>query len=190
MSILDKALVPLGRALRGKRAGDQHSVRRAPALTTNQTIKFSTPAFAHGATIADRHAGLGRGPNISPALRWGTLPENTRQLLLVVEDVDVPTSRPNIHTIALFAPEITDFSEGQLTPENSSVRYVPVRGGRTGYHGPRPLPGHGPHHYGFHLYALDDAIPPSTPLLGLSTLLDLVTGHVIAAGFFEGTKQR
>jgi hypothetical protein len=34
MRILDKALVPLGRALRGKRAGDQHSVP-----------KGSTPIF-------------------------------------------------------------------------------------------------------------------------------------------------
>lgn len=111
-------------------------------------------------------------------------------MLLVVEDIDAPTSRPIIHTIALFAPETAEIGEGQLTPDNSSIRYVPAHGGHTGYRGPRPLPGHGPHRYGFHLYALDKAIPDSTPLPALRALLDLITGHVIAAGFFEGTLER
>jgi phosphatidylethanolamine-binding protein (PEBP) family uncharacterized protein len=189
MSPLDMALSPLGRMLRGRRAGDEHSVRRAPALAANQAIDFSTPAFAHGAGIPIRHAGAGRGPNISPALHWGPLPPATRQLLLVMEDIDVPVSRPVIHVIALFPPETGGFGEDELTPGNSSVRYVPARGGRTGYHGPRPLPGHGPHRYGFHLYALDEAIPHGTPVPGLEPLLGLMAGHVIAAGFFEGVQE-
>ncbi|WP_329123373.1 YbhB/YbcL family Raf kinase inhibitor-like protein [Streptomyces sp. NBC_01465] len=189
MSALDKALTPLGRLLRNRRAGEEHSVRRVPALASATAIEFSSAAFAHGQPIPVRHAGKGRGPNLSPPFQWGPLPEATRQLLLVMEDIDVPLSRPILHFVALFSPDLKGFAEGALTPDNTQVRYVPVVMGRTGYQGPRALSGHGAHRYGFHLYALDEAIPADTPLPNCEALLQAVTGHVVATGFFEGTQQ-
>ncbi|GAA1372911.1 YbhB/YbcL family Raf kinase inhibitor-like protein [Streptomyces beijiangensis] len=189
MSALDKALTPLGRLLRNRRAGEEHSIRRAPALASANPIDFSTPAFADGQPIPGRHTGSGRGPNLSPALHWGPLPDGTRQLLLVMEDIDVPLKRPIIHLAALFPPEIEGFDEGALSPGNTQVRYVPAALRRTGYQGPGALPGHGVHRYGFHLYALDEPVPATTPVPNLSALLPLVAGHVLAAGFFEGTQQ-
>jgi phosphatidylethanolamine-binding protein (PEBP) family uncharacterized protein len=189
MSALDRALTPLGRLLRNRRAGEEHSVRRAPELASENRIDFSSPAFADGEPIPGGHAGAGRGPNVSPALRWGPLPAATRQLLLVMEDIDVPLRRPVIHLAVLFPPERTEFEEGVLRPGLAEVRYIPAALRRTGYQGPGALPGHGVHRYGFHLYALSGVIDADTPVSSVAAVLPLVAGRVLAAGFFEGTQQ-
>jgi Raf kinase inhibitor-like YbhB/YbcL family protein len=51
--------------------------------------------------------------------------------------------------------------------------------GGFGYFGPRPPPGHGPHHYHFELFALDKLLPmgPDTPL---PELLNALKGNTIA----------
>ena len=187
MSVLPTVLTPLGWLLRRKRPGEEHSVRRAPELAAPRTIELTSPAFANGASIPDRHCSMDLGPNISPELVWNGVPDGAAQLLLIIEDIDVPMARPGLHTIALLAPGGTGIAEGALTPDNPRFRYVPTRGGRTGYFGPRPLPGHGVHHYGFHLYALDreiTAVPANLP-----DLLSLVRGHVLADGFVEGVRK-
>jgi Raf kinase inhibitor-like YbhB/YbcL family protein len=189
MKFLVMLLTPLGRALRGRRAAEEHSVRRAPELAAPRSIVLTSTAFAAGGTIPDRHCTLDLGPNVSPELSWTGVPAEARQLLLVIEDIDVPSRRPGIHTAALFAPTIAGFAEGTLTPDNPEVRYLPTRFGRTGYSGPRPFPGHGVHHYGFHVYALDAVLPPERPISALADVLPLVAGHVLASGFLEGVKR-
>jgi phosphatidylethanolamine-binding protein (PEBP) family uncharacterized protein len=72
-------------------------------------------------------------------------------------------------------------------PGHPSIRFIPARRGRKGYFGPRPLPRHGLHRYGFHLYALDHALPD--PLTGLDDVLAAAAGHVLADGFLEGVKK-
>jgi phosphatidylethanolamine-binding protein (PEBP) family uncharacterized protein len=49
-------------------------------------------------------------------------------------------------------------------------------------------PGHGLHRYGFHLYALDQAIPADQSLTGLDDVPAAVDGHVLADGFLQGVK--
>lgn len=189
MSALETIVTPLGWLLRGKRAGDKYSVRTAPQLATTGTIELTTPAFPPGGPIPLKHAGEGRGANLSPELHWGPLPAGTAQLLLIMEDIDVPLSKPVLHLVALFAPELPGLPEGSLTTADSAIRWVPAFRGRTGYAGPRALPGHGTHKYGFHLYALDQAIPADRPLASLDDLLPLVAGHILAAGLAEGTQK-
>ena len=188
MSVLTIVLTPLGRLLRNKRADEQRSVRHAPALATSRTIDLTSPSFGPGGVIPDRHSGTGLGPNISPELRWTAVPAGAAQLLLIMEDIDVPLSRPALHLIALFAPDTPGLAEGALTPDNPAIRWLPAFRGSTGYQGPRPLPGHGVHRYGFHLYALDQAVAPDRSPAGLDELLTMVDGHVLADGFLEGVK--
>lgn len=38
------------------------------------------------------------------------------------------------------------------------MTFVPASFGRLGYHGPRPIHGHGVHHYGFSVYALSSPV--------------------------------
>ncbi len=61
--------------------------------------------------------------------------------------------------------------------------------GRRGYQGPRALPKHGVHHYGFFLFALDEAIPEDTPLPSLDAAIELARGRVIARGHLTGTQE-
>lgn len=152
-------------------------------------IAVSSATFDYGATIADRHSFTGRGDNVSPALDWTPPPVKTRQLLLVMDDVDAPLKLPAVHLVALFPPTITHFDEGELGKDNPAIRYIPSRHGRTGYVGPRPLPGHGIHHYGFHLYALDQVVPTDAAIKNLIALLPHLRDHVIASGYLEGVQE-
>jgi hypothetical protein len=189
MNPLVVLITPLGRMLRNKRPDEKLSVRHHPSLAAPRAITLTSPAFADGATIPDRHCSMDLGPNLSPALTWTGVPEGTRQLLFILEDIDVPMSRPGLHTIALLDPATTGIAEGEMKPGHPAIRFIPALRGRQGYFGPRPLPGHGIHRYGFHLYALDQAIPADQPLTGLAEVLAAVNGHVLADGFLEGIKK-
>jgi hypothetical protein len=123
-------------------------------------------------------------------LNWDDVPKGTEQLLLIIEDVDVPLPRPLIHTVALFSPAMTRLAEGALVSGNEHIWFPRLGLGRSGYAGPRPIPGHGPHHYGFHLYALDLAIPASTEVKGVKGVLPAVNGHVLAAAHLTGTHEQ
>jgi phosphatidylethanolamine-binding protein (PEBP) family uncharacterized protein len=188
MNPLVLLVTPLGRMLRNKRPDEQLSVRHHRSLAAPRTIQLTSPAFASGGTIPDRHCSMDLGPNLSPALNWTGVPAGTLQLLFVLEDIDVPMSRPGLHTIALLDPATTAVAEGALARGNQAIRFIPALRGRQGYFGPRPLPGHGTHRYGFHLYALDQAIPADRALTGIDDVLAAVDGHVLADGFLEGVK--
>jgi phosphatidylethanolamine-binding protein (PEBP) family uncharacterized protein len=183
MNPLLRLVTPLGYLLRNKRPDLSLSVRNNPALAAPRTIELTSTAFGPGGTIPDRHCSLDMGPNISPALSWRGVPSGTEQLLFILEDIDVPMKRPALHTIAVIDPAVSSFAEGSMTP----VEFLPATRGRKGYFGPRPLPGHGVHRYGFHLYALDRALPP--PLTGVDDVIAAASGHVLADGFLEGIKQ-
>jgi phosphatidylethanolamine-binding protein (PEBP) family uncharacterized protein len=189
MNPLIQLLSPVGRMLRNKRPDEQLSVRHNKALAAPRTIELTSPAFGPGGTIPDQHCSADMGPNRSPALSWTGVPAGTRQLLFILEDIDVPKSRPGLHTVALLDPSTTSVAEGELKPGHPAIRFLPTMMGRKGYYGPRPLPGHGIHRYGFHLYALDQAIPADRNLTGLDDILAIVDGHVLADGFLEGVKE-
>ena len=188
-SPLEVLLTPLGIALRHRRSGEKHSVLARPGWNAPHTITLTSGSFANGGRIDDRHSALGRGQNLSPQLRWTGVPPATRQLVLAFEDLDFPFDRPGLHTLGILPPHLTEVAEGALGPDNSTIRWVPTHGGdRTGYAGPRPLPGHGTHHYRFHLIALDNPIFPATPVPDIEALDNHVAGHAIALGTLEGTQ--
>ncbi|OYO21964.1 hypothetical protein CGZ93_08505 [Enemella dayhoffiae] len=171
----------LGRLLRGRRAGVRHSVRSAPELQAPVEIGLVSPDFHHEGMIAEAN----RAPaNTSPGLAWHGVPEGTLQLLLVVEDIDAPFKKPLIHALALIDPELSHLESGALAEDSERVRLLPGSFGRRGYHGPKPLPGHGEHRYGFHLYALDALLPATVS--GLDEVLRAADGRVLACGFLEG----
>lgn len=191
MSLAELAMTPLGWLLRGRRAGPMRSVRLVPALETSGTLSVSSPSFGDGESIPRRHCAAPRGQNLSPGLEVRGVPSGTRRMLLIIEDVDVPLPRPLIHTIALFDPGpggTVALVEGALTAGNLAVSYVPASRGRVGYQGPLPLPGHGVHHYGFHVYALDVG-PDLSGFAGLDDLLVRLAGHVLASGTLVGTRR-
>jgi phosphatidylethanolamine-binding protein (PEBP) family uncharacterized protein len=118
------------------------------------------------------------------------VPTGTEQLLLVIEDTDVPLPRPLLHTIALLDPSRVQLAEGELHAGARGIRFLPASFGSSGYAGPRPIPGHGPHHYGFYLYGLDRAIRPDQEPKSIRKLLAEVAGHVTAKARLVGSYEQ
>lgn len=183
MHPVEIVLTPIGRMFRGRHADESASISHAPELATEQLFALTSPNFAEGEEIPAKHCGAFIGQNVSPALRWDALPAGTTELLLVMEDLDNPRGAPRIHAVASFPPDEEGLGEGALTRTNPTVQFLP--GGK--YQGPRPMPGHGPHHYRFHLYALDAPIHLAT-VAGITRLPAAVDGHVLASGILTGTR--
>lgn len=172
----------LGHALRKRRAGE--AALTWHRFTAPSTLLVTSSAFSHGSPIPLEHAGPGVGRNISPALHWSGAPAATRELVLVVEDPDAPMRVPFVHVaLAGIRPDSTGVRTGEL--DSLGVGSL----GRRGWSGPRPLRGHGIHHYVFQLFALNVelGLPSDAPL---SVITDAMVGHVIARGRLDGTFER
>ena len=178
----------LGRLLANCRAGENTLVWHAEGLDAPSTIHIESPAFVDGAPMPRHTAGRPIGDNSSPALAWTGIPDGARELVLIVEDADVPFARPIAHAVARLDPTIAGVPEGDLV---AGAPHGRGRGGfgRVGYNGPRPIPGHGPHSYVFQLFALDIRIP-ADDTIRLTTLVDAMRGHALARGRLTGTYER
>ncbi len=162
----------VGMLLRPLRASESASPLARPGLSATTAIDVTSPAFTDGGPIPQKHAGKGVGDNVSPALQWTGVPASAKQLVLFMDDIDVPLPKPLIHTIAVLEPGTTGLGEGEFR----------------GYAGPRPIPGHGPHRYRFVLLALNRRAPDH--VASAKRLLEVISGHVVARGALTGTYER
>ena len=176
----------LGKLLRRFRAGEARSPLAGPEYTGTGTIDVTSPAFTDGGQIPQKHAGKGVGDNVSPALQWTGVPADAKQLVLIIDDLDVPMPKPLLHTTAVLEPDVGGLGEGELKPGTTGVRLVKAFGDT--YVGPAPIPGHGPHHYRFIVLALDERVPDG--VTDSKALLSAVAGHVLARGVLTGTYER
>jgi Raf kinase inhibitor-like YbhB/YbcL family protein len=181
----------LGKLLKNRRAGQAGLAWNAPNLAGPDTLALTSPDFDHEAAIPAVHAGKwAGGKDLSPALTWTAVPEGTAQLLLVVEDPDVPISKPAVHCVALIEPSATDLPQGALDAKSPSGGVRVLRSGiGRGYHGPAPIKGHGPHRYVFQLFAL---ARPVTGVLDSAKPRQVLaaTGEVLARGRLDGCYER
>jgi Raf kinase inhibitor-like YbhB/YbcL family protein len=120
------------------------------ANATLTKFKLTSDDFQDGQPIPAVHSC--EGADQSPALSWDELPPGTKSLALIVDDPDAP-SGTFTHWGAYDIPPTT-----RSIPRGQSVGKQAVNSfGKSGYGGPCPPKGHGPHHYRFKLYALDVA---------------------------------
>jgi Raf kinase inhibitor-like YbhB/YbcL family protein len=145
-------------------------------------MELTSSAFAEGQSIPRRHSC--EGEDLSPPLSWTEVPEGTPSLVLIVDDPDAP-GRTFTHWLAWgLDPAAGGLSEGEAAPVEGRNDF-----GETGYRGPCPPPGHGPHRYFFRLHALADE-------LGLEAgadkgeLEEAVAGRSIAVAELMGTYER
>jgi Raf kinase inhibitor-like YbhB/YbcL family protein len=178
----------LGRLLRRVGAGAHRSPLAGSDFAAPESITVSSSAFTDGGAMPTSSAGKGVGDNTSPPLRWDGLPPDTRQVVLVIDDVDVPLPRPLLHTVAVIEPTLDCVAAGSLRPGTTGMQFVRADLGHRGYAGPRPIPGHGPHHDRFQVFAIDEPIADSvtTP----KALLTAMGGHVLARGMLTGMYER
>jgi phosphatidylethanolamine-binding protein (PEBP) family uncharacterized protein len=178
----------LGKVLHRVRAGAERSPLAGKAFDAPESITVSSAAFDDGAAMPRSSAGKGVGGNTSPALRWTGLPPETAQVVLIIDDVDVPLPRPLLHTVAIIDPALDRVAAGALQPGTAGIRFIRADLGHRGYAGPRPIPGHGPHHYRFHVFATDR--PVADTVTKSKALLAAMSGHVLARGTLTGTYER
>jgi Raf kinase inhibitor-like YbhB/YbcL family protein len=153
-----------------------------PQQLNVQDLKLSSPAFGDHKRISERHTG--DGEDVAPALEWTGVPEGTKSFAVVVHDPDAPLVDGFTHWVAYnIAGDASGLSEGgpEATAGQNSF-------GNAGYNGPAPPPGHGPHHYYFWLYALDDELDLE-PGLDRRALLARIEDHVIEQARLIGTYQ-
>ncbi len=156
------------------------------------SMKITTSAFSHGSPMPARYTG--DGADVSPPLAWSGLPEGTIELALICDDPDAPRPEPWVHWVIYKIPaSAAGLGEGVPPSENLTSPPGAMQGMNTwpavGYRGPAPPRGHGTHHYRFHLYALDAALPLQ-PRLTKAQLLEAMRGHILAEAELVGTYQR
>lgn len=159
------------------------------------TIQITSTAFNEGEVIPKKYTG--EGTDVSPPLAWTGVPEGTKELVLICDDPDAPTSEPWVHWVIYKIPtDVKGLKEG--VPRKTRLTDPPgalqgknswPSGQNIGYRGPMPPPGHGTHRYYFKLYALEAkmAVEPS---MDKKSILQEIEHHVVAQGQLMGTYQR
>ena len=138
-------------------------------------IHVTSPVFFPGGTIPQKYSC--DGENVSPPLEWRGSPEGTRSFALICDDPDAPNG-PFTHWILYdIPPATTTLREGEADAGVIGVNSF----GETEYGGPCPPHGGPPHHYAFHVYALD---VPSIGTAGLDRqeIVNAMERHVIGEG--------
>ncbi len=180
----------IGRLLRPLRSGTAKVAGNDSRLGAPVTINMSSPEFASGTTMPSRYRGL---QGINPPIRWSNVPPGAHELVMVVEDVDVPLCAPLVHTIlyamvpskgGIEAGDIPEVHRG--APDRIAGASLGKGSVGLGWLPVTPIPGHGPHRYVFQLFALDEAVPLQHKPLAKKQLLDMMAGHVIARGVMVG----
>ena len=180
---------PIGHALRNRHAGHDTLVWANAALQAPENFSLTSSAFVHGAPIPEHHRGKLFGENISPALTWTAPPAETAELVLIVQDPDVPLGKPATHALTLgIAPTLDAIPENGLTHPSQipGLRHGKGPLGRRGWAGPKPPRSHGPHSYVFQLFALDRQLDLPEKFT-LNDAVSAMAGHVIGRARLDGT---
>lgn len=116
-------------------------------------LAVSSPDVEPGGRLDGRHAN--DQDNVVPRLRISGVPEGTVELAVICHDPDAPLPDGFTHwTLYGIPADTTELG----TDADATYRPGPNDFGATGWGGPQPPAGHGPHHYYFWVYALDRAV--------------------------------
>ena len=83
------------------------------------SIQITSTAFTNGSDIPTKYTC--DGEDISPPLKWNSVPEGTKSIALIADDPDAP-SGTWVHWVLYALPsEVTELPEGVPTSESTSV---------------------------------------------------------------------
>ncbi len=144
-------------------------------------LKITSPDFEPEGALPERHTS--DGDDIAPALTFEFVPSAALSLAVVCHDPDAPMTHGFDHWVMYdIAPERRNLDRGRERPATEGRNSF----GTLGYRGPAPPPGHGVHHYYFHLYALGARLNAPRGLSRLE-LLDLADQHILEQARLVGT---
>ncbi|CAI9761887.1 unnamed protein product [Fraxinus pennsylvanica] len=152
-------------------------------------FRLVSPHIDHEGRLPRQYTGEGQGAkkNLSPPLEWYNLPEGTKSLALLVEDLDggEPDGPivPWVHWVVVnIPPTLKGLPEGfsgkgeELGGEYSKIKEGIHYWKQPGWRGP-VLPHHG-HRFQFKLYALDDELHLGNKVTK-EKMLEAIEGHVL-----------
>ena len=146
-------------------------------------LNLTSDAFRHGQAIPTRFTC--DAANETPRLSWNDPPQGTKSFALVVDDPDAPSGtfrHWGVYNIPASARSIGG-SEQIGTEVGNDF-------GKTGYGGPCPPAGHGPHHYHFKLFALDVDRLNLAPDAKVADVENAAANHALAQDELIGTYER
>jgi Raf kinase inhibitor-like YbhB/YbcL family protein len=147
----------------------------------NSRLEIISAVFRDDSPIPSQYTC--KGQNVNPPLNIFNVPEKTLSLTLIMHDPDAP-SGDFLHWLVWDIPPITD---------SINVNSVPVGAvqglngmSQTGYFGPCPPSGSGPHRYIFDFYALDTTLdlPAGSKI---KEVIKAQKGHVLDHAALTGT---
>ena len=122
--------------------------------TTVAQFAMSSSDVRDGQPIAEAYTC--DGADQSPQLSWPAAPPGARSFALVMDDPDAPSGTFRHWAVFNMPDTRTSIQRGEGNG-GSNTNFVQAVNdfGKSGYGGPCPPKGHGPHRYRFKLYALD-----------------------------------
>ena len=141
---------------------------------------ITSSSFDDGAAIPKKFTC--EGGDMNPELLFQYVPPQAKSLALIIHDPDAPAEGGWTHwTVWNIDPRISSIKEESVPPGGIEGT---TSADTVGYHGPCPPPGV-PHHYHFHLYALD-ALLDLPEGADVSALRDGIATHMIAEADLVG----
>lgn len=150
---------------------------------------LTSSAIAQGTSLPARFATRAAGgENVSVPLAWTGAPAATRSFAIVVIDRH-PVARGWVHWLVADIPSgVSSIAEGASGTAAMPAGAIELANsfGPTGWGGPQPPPGTGPHDYESTLYSLDIArlgVEPGASWLDVSRAME---GHILSAARLTG----
>lgn len=144
-------------------------------------MKIISSAFENNLIIPSKYSC--DGENINPPLAFSEIPEDTKSLVLIVDDPDAPTGTFVHWVLFNIDPKINGIQENSI-PRSAMSGKTSV--GEKDY--VAPCPPSGTHRYFFKLYALDTILNLSSP--DKRELEAGMNGHIIEQAELVGLYSR
>jgi Raf kinase inhibitor-like YbhB/YbcL family protein len=151
------------------------------AATGSNDFQLTSSAFEDNAVIPSKYTC--DGSDVNPPLSFKNVPSNAKSLVLTVSDPDAPMGRWSHWVIYNIPPGTQEITEN-TSPGTEGINDF----GKNAYGGPCP-PGHTPHHYIFHAYALDALLTVNEGAT-INEVEKALEDHIIAQTQLIGTYQK
>lgn len=109
-------------------------------------MKITSTAFQNNGKIPSKYTCVGE--DINPPLKIEDIPQNTKSLVLIIDDPDAPSQDPWVHWVVYDIPILSQINENSVPGIQGINNFKKISYGG-------PCPPSGTHRYFFKLYALD-----------------------------------
>jgi len=131
----------------------------------------------------------GDGDDVSPLVKWNTMPAGVKEIAVVMDDPDAPVGTWDHWSVYKIPAATTELAEGVSSNRGKKHPTGMLEGknttGNIGYEGPQPPRGQ-THRYIIRVFGLDSPLDVKAGLTK-KELLKAMAGHIVAEGRLMGT---